>query len=301
MNIGEVVKSIFTFLFEDATNTLVKPLLNLVQIVALSPETLMNMPFLDPLFAVVQKIGAAILILVVSWQGLKSMLVSLGFEAEEPQKIAAKTFVAGFLLYYIKDILIKMITISSGFIELIMASSNTAIGGDGLAEIVLKMLMGSATSSVYMILGLVLFFKLIGLMYKMFKRLAMCAALIICSPMAVATMVAKPTEGFMQGFIKLFVGNIVIQIIQALCIVACLSSLQVGFGGNILPGNDDVFSVMLTIAFMGIMGQLEDIVRDLSMSVGLNRDMQGAFGKLQSAAYTASMFQGASRFTKVAG
>lgn len=296
MNIGEVVKGIFVFLFEDATNTLIEPLLGFLEIVALSPDTLMEMKFLEPLFNIVQKIGAAILILITTWQGLKAMLVGLGFEADEPQKIAVKTFVAGFLIYYIKDILMKIVEISSGFITLI--TDYQTVNKSGLAEIVLKLFIGGPSGTIYTILVIILIFKLFGLMYKMFKRLAMCALLIICSPLPVATMVSKVTEGFMQGFVKLFAGNIAIQIIQTLCMVVSFMTLESALDLFFKP-EEFFFSIMLTIAFMSITGQLEDILRDLSMSVGINRDMQGALGKVQGMAYTASMLQGASKFIRV--
>lgn len=301
MNIGEVTKGIFLFLFEDATTSLIEPFLNFIEIIALSPSILQKMPFIDPLYLVSQKIGAGILILIVTWQGLKSMMVGVGFEADEPVKIAAKTFISGFLMLSIKDILMQMVKIANEFNQAIMDAAITALDGAGLAEIVMKILTGGLTSAVYMILGIVVVFKLIGLMFKMFKRLVICAFLLICSPLAVACMVSKNTEGFMQGFIKLFAGNIAIQIVQSMCIVASFVTLENGFAGSSVLGTPDVndfFSIMVTIAIITVTDILEDILRDISVTVGVGRDMQGAIGKLQGAAYTAMTLQGAGRFIK---
>lgn len=290
MNIGEVVKGIFMFLFEDSMSTLVKPLFALIQVVTLSPQTLAQMPFIDPLYDIIRGVSGGILILITSWQGLKAMGMGLGLEAEEPQKVAVKAFIAGFLIFYIKEILLIFVTVSSEITSAILSSSSFANNSSGFFQLVLTVLN---TGGLYFVLGLILVFKCFGLAWSMFKRLAMCALLLICSPLAAAASVSKTTEGFWQGFIKLFIGNIVIQIVQSLCVVAMFITL-----GSItqmtpldLPKN--IFYMVLTIAMMSITSKLEDVIKEISMSIGIGRDMQGALGKMQSVAYTASSVQGA--------
>ena len=60
------------------------------------------------------------------------MFIGLGWEAEEPVKIASKAFVAGFLIYYIKDILMKIVELCNGFITLI--TKTDPINGKGNSQ-----------------------------------------------------------------------------------------------------------------------------------------------------------------------
>lgn len=286
MDIGKVAKGIFEFLFQDALESTITPLLKFIELVALSPETLLSMPFIDPLFQVMQKIGAAILILLLTWHTTKSMLVGAGIEAEEPHLIAFRTFIAGFLLFFIDDILMKFIEIASVAISMIMETN--AESQVSFVDFTLRIV--GMNSVLYVILGAVLAFKLIGLMFKMFKRLVVCALIIVCSPLAVATMVSKQTEGFMTGMVKLFVGNIVIQLIQGACFKAAAIVLKFEISGAMEAST--FFSVMLLIAIISVMGMLEDILRDISVTVGINRDMGGAMSKVQGAFYIASMGRG---------
>ncbi|HYE69153.1 MAG TPA: hypothetical protein VEA58_11120 [Anaerovoracaceae bacterium] len=286
---GEIVLDILKFLFEDALTKMVSPVLNLMEIVALSPDTIEKMPYIDLLYVSMQGIGLGVLILVSSFQAFKGMMIGLGFEAEEPQKIAVKTFVAGFLIFYIKDIMMKIIESSSTMIYWITDSLlSDGFEGSGLFQMLTTAL---STGGLMLILALVLIFNCCILFWKMFLRLCMCGLLLICSPLAVASMVSKATEGFWQGFMKLFVGNIAIQVIQSACVAAIivtLASMTPALSQNIEDKPELFFSMMLLIALVSLTNKLEDIIRDISMSVGIGRDMQGALGKIQSAAYAAS-------------
>lgn len=287
MNIGEVVKGIVSYLFEDAVSSLVEPLFSIIELIALSPDTLAKLPYIDTLFAIVQGIGAGTLILVTSWQVLKSMFMGLGIEAEEPQKVAVKAFIGMFLIFYIKDILIYFVGVGSGAINIILDISNTNLKQLGMMEIVMNVKSGGF---IYVIILIYLIFKFVELLFRMFERLAMCSFLLIVSPLAVAAMVSKPTEGFWQGFSKLFVGNIIIQLVQSLCFAAVIVTLNQF--KNVWTGGlgVDIFYMMLSCAIVNVANKLEDIVRDISMSVGIGRDMGGALNKVQSVMYTASMF-----------
>lgn len=287
MNIGEVVKGIVSYLFEDAVSSLVEPLFSIIGLIALSHDTLAKLPYVDTLFEIVQGIGVGTLILVTSWQVLKSMFMGLGIEAEEPQKVAVKAFIGMFLIFYIKDILIYFVGVGSGAINMILDVSNTNLKQLGMVEIVTNV---KSRGFIYVIILIYLIFKFVGLLFRMFERLVMCSFLIISSPLAVAAMVSKTTEGFWQRFSKLFAGNIIIPIVQSLCFAAVIVTLNqfknVWTGGM----GVDIFYMMLSCAIVNVANKLEDIVRDISMSVVIGRDMGGALNKVQSVMHTASMF-----------
>lgn len=291
MNIGEVVKGIFSFLFEDAVTQLLQPFLNLLEMVALSPETLSQMPWIEDMYPVMTAMGMALCLLIIMWQALKSMFLGLGIEADEPVHIAVKSFIAMFVVYYIKDILLLCVKACSEMIGMILNSFTNTSDGLGLYELLTTIM---SCNLIYIVLVLFLLFKCIGLFYRMFKRLVLCGFLILCSPLAAACMVSRPTSGFWNGFVKLMAGNLAIQVLQATCFVIMQLSIQtvkvsitVGANGPISNING-VFGIMLTIAVVSVANNLEDIVRDMSFGIGVGRDMQGALGKLQGVAMIGS-------------
>jgi len=295
MNIGEVVKGILSFLFEDALTQLLQPFLELLEMVALSPETLSKMPWIEDIYPVMTAIGMGLCLLITMWQGLKSMFLGIGIEADEPMHIALKCFLAMFFIYYIKDILLTCVASCSSFITMILSQFTEVSAKFNFYELV-TVVMGS--NIIYSLLLLFLIFKCVGLFYRMFKRLVLCGFLILCSPLAAACMVSKPTSGFWNGFVKLMAGNIAIQLLQAVCFVVIQLSIQ-EMNISSLEGEQSigqgVFAIMMTIAIVNVANNLEDIIRDMSFGIGIGRDMQGAMGKIQSAAmigsYGSAMFR----------
>lgn len=285
---GEIVLDIIKFLFNDALTTFVSPILGIMQSVALSPETILKFKFIDIIFPAIKGIAYGLLLINTSWHGLKSMLSGFGLAAEEPQVIAVKTFFAGLLIFWIKDIMMKFIEIGGNMITYIMASVNGGFEGSGLFQMLIALL---STGGLLLILAIILIFHCAVLFWKMFLRLAMCAILLVASPLAVASMVSKETEGFWQGFIKLFIGNIIIQLIQSTCVVAVIISLSAITPSITSTTTIDAglfFNIVLIIAMVSITNKLEDIIRDISVNVGIGRDMQGVLSRVQSLSYAAS-------------
>lgn len=283
MDIGNVVKSIISFLFEDSLETLVKPLLDIIEMVSLSPETIARVPFIESLLNPMRGIAAAIFILILLWQVFKSFGSAFGIEAEDPQNIAAKALIAGVLMYYINDLCLYFVSVGGEMVQSILDSMELN------KQSAFELLWGMVTDDPFsfkVILIIILIIQCFFLFYRMFERLVMCVFLIIASPLAAACMISKATSGFFQGFVKLFVGNIVIQLLQSMCFVALITSLA----NTESQGLSEIFYLMLPIAIVGIANKLEDIVRDMSMSVGIGRDMGGAFGKVQGVVYTVARF-----------
>ncbi len=56
--------------------------------------------------------------------------------------------------------------------------------------------------------------KLIMLAKRFAERLAFSTLLVLVSPLAFATGVIQVTKGFLQRWVKLFVGNLIVQVLQ---------------------------------------------------------------------------------------
>ena len=287
-SILDVVTGLIEGLFNSLIEALVTPLFDFLETVALSPESLLRMEAVLNLHSVTLGIGYGLLSLLLVWTGFKSMFGWTGIQTEEPHAVAFKAIPIGILVFYMKDIMLYFVEQASDALSAILDVSNVTGHLEGIAFFSgFGGFIGPALAMgpIGFITVLALLIGVLILSYKMFVRLAMCALLVVCAPMATATLMSKTTAGFFDGFLKLFIGNVVIQIIQSLCVVG-LVSLIAGSAVNL-----QFFNIMLTIALISVTNKLEDIVRDVSMTVGIGRDMQGALSRVSSGTLMVNQFQ----------
>lgn len=259
--------------------------------------------YVDTFHSAILSISTALFILVTGWQLLKSMFGFAGVETEEPQKIAVKAFFMAFAMYWSKDILMFGVeittSISVGIMNQLGVSSSDISGiadklsqmsaFDVVEDIGNTVNLGTLTGLISFVLLIYLVFKILGIYIRMIERVVLSAFLIICAPLAFATGAAAPTKGFLTGFIKVYVGNLVIQILQ----YVGMSILLLTFPSM------DIFNIFVMLAIAKVIAKLEDIVRDMSVGVGIGRDMGGGvLQKVQSITYAGGSITGAIRHFK---
>jgi hypothetical protein len=65
-----------------------------------------------------------------------------------------------------------------------------------------------------------LIYKLVITAFKIVERMMLSVFLIIMSPLAFAAGASSGTKGFFTGFVRVFTGNLIIQIAQTVCLSA---------------------------------------------------------------------------------
>jgi len=276
MDLGGVVQSILDYLFSASVQGILGPFIKSVQDVLISPDAINKLLYVDAIYDSVRTIALALLILITSWQSFKSMFAWAGFEAEEPVRIAVRSLVMGFIVWYAKDILMVGVTFTSSAIGIAMQSVGYADYHVNILKVLMELPLQYGLLSITAILSIYVIYKSIGLFFRMFERLILNSFLIICSPLAFACGVAQPTKGFLTGFLRVYIGNLVIQLLQMIC----LAALGIYWASAAASGG--FIHWIIAIGIIKIVGKLEDIVRDMSISVGVGRDMNGALNKLQS-------------------
>jgi len=287
IDIVGVVLNLFSGIFGHILQIFLAPVFSFLEGIALSPDSLRRMNFINDLHSIMLGIGYGVYLLLLIWLGFKSMFAWAGVQTEEPQYILFRALPVGFLVGAIGHVMFYFVGAANEMIMLIFNTDTMFLNLSG--EIGVLFFNALALGGFRVILAFVAFFCFITLSYKMFVRLVLCAFLIICSPLAASTLLSRTTSGFFEGFIKLFVGNIVIQIIQSLALVALVTSTAAA------QLNSTLFHMFLIIAIISVNNKLEDIVRDISISVGIGRDMQGALSKVQTVVYTAGSVRGLAR------
>jgi len=279
-----ILQALFTALIAWISQQILVAVLGLVQVSMgffMNVQLVMSqLTVLDSIKSSIQVVAIAIMILVVIFQVFKSMFAFLGFEADEPWKIAMRTVVFGFMAYYAYDMCSLILSIFGKIMEYMWPLWNTA-SPDTSIETALKSSLIVILFSLYMIV------KLFMLIIRFGERFMLTIILIVSSPLAFVTGVAKSTKGILQGWVKLFTGNLIVQMMQLVLMAIILQLLDKDTGTllqsileQIFPSS--VFSIPLikdqlaylfqcfmVIAAVKVLERLEELLRDVSVTAGL--------------------------------
>lgn len=281
---GDFAVNILDGIFQKCIQAFFEPIKDLFGLFTATPEVMDGFTFVQMLYGRLQVIGAALLILIVIWQSFKVMFAFLGFECEEPWRIGGRAIVSGFLIYYSKDAVYVVLGIFKKLVDYLWgAYGMTAPSTEQFKTLIISLLfpqVGLTLFSWSAIIFIYLAYKFIRLAFRFGERLMLSALLIMSSPLAFASGTSQVTKGFMQGWIKLFAGNLLVQLLQITIVIAMI----------IYRATDkdlvSLFSFVITVSMIKVLEKLEDIVRDASMNVGIGRDVSSAIQKVQSAIYT---------------
>lgn len=227
------------------------------KLVLFGPDLFDKVPIANSLFDIFQSVAVSMILLISIYQAFKSIFAYFGFEAEEPYKIFFKTAVFGFLVYQSKDLVIWMLTLYRSLIDVLFevsSSSADAAFQVDWATVLLSLWTIEAFVLIYMC------FKFFFTAYRFAERYALNIILSIVSPLAMACGISTPTRQYFVGWMRVFIGNMLVQIVHILGFTICIGL----FNGEINLG-DKLFSYVLIIATLNLMDRAEDIVNNLSV------------------------------------
>lgn len=280
---GNFAINILDSIFQKCIQAFFDPIKDLFGLFTATPEVMDGFTFIQILYRRLQVIAAALLILIVIWQSFKSMFAFLGFECEEPWRIGGRAIVFGFLLYYSKDAVYLLLGIFKNLVDYLWgAYGMTAPSIDQFKTLIINLLfpqMGLTLFSWSAIIFIYMAYKFIKLAFRFGERLMLAALLIMVSPLAFASGTSQVTKGFLQGWVKLFAGNLIVQLLQIAIVIAMV--IYRAADKDLIS----IFSFVIIVSMIKVLEKLEDIVRDASMNVGIGRDVSSAVQKVQSAIY----------------
>lgn len=271
-------------IFQKCVQTFFEPIKDLFGLFTATPEVMNSFTFMEILYGRLQVIAAALLILIVIWQSFKVSFAFLGFECEEPWRIGGRAIIFGFLIIYSKKAVYVVLGVFKNLVDYLWgAYGMTSPSIEQFKALITSLLLpqvGMTLFSWSAIMFIYLAYKFIKLAFRFGERLMLSALLFMSSPLAFASGTSQVTKGFLQGWVKLFAGNLLVQILQIAIVIAMI----------IYRATDkdlvSLFSFVLTASMIKILEKLEDVVRDASINVGIGRDVTSAIQKIQSAIYT---------------
>lgn len=255
----------------------------------LTIENLDKLKFLEMASSSFAGIALALASLFATYGATKSFFIGFGVEADPPEKIAFRAALSFFMVFYLNQVLLIFVKIAGGITVGIRGDSKQFEFSNFLG--LTKAAMEDPKGGVVMILvGILFVVFLIIFFIKTYMRLIMCVLLLSFAPFAAATIALASTAGFCIGYIKLFIGNLIVQIMQMFCIVGLGKIMMFASSQN--SSSSLSFYMFTMIALLAIANKLEEITRDMTISSGLSSG-SGLMSSMHSGMYAAS---GAMRF-----
>lgn len=281
---GNLIINSLDELFQKCIQTFFEPLKELFGFFTVSPEIINSFIFINIIYDRIKVVAVALMILIVAFQSFKVKFSFLGFECEESWRIFARAIVFGFLIFYSKDISMVGVDLFDRMINFMWSAYYTTVPDTKqFVNLVIGMLIPGANIFLFSwsaIMFIYLVVKFIKLAFKFAERLMLTVLLVMISPLAFAAGTSQVTKGFLQGWVKLFTGNLIIQLLQVTLFIAMVIYRATD------PNLISLYSFVIVVAIIKVLEKLEDIVRDASINVGVGRDMTSALNKVQSVIYT---------------
>lgn len=188
-------------------------------------------PVIKDIVNIIIALSWGLLLANMVFQSLKSMMSGIGFESEDPKQIFLKTFVFGFLLLASRQIcdialgmtgkVITMLEIPSVLEVTIPDESMFTIGSGAKWLIVI-------------IVGFVLMFQIIKLLFEIGERYVVTSVLTFFAPMAFAMGGSKNTSDIFKGWCRMYGSMMVMMIMNIVFLKLILSAMAHVTTGSVL-------------------------------------------------------------------
>ncbi|MBP5426498.1 MAG: hypothetical protein J6Y29_01145 [Clostridiales bacterium] len=261
--------------------------------------------FVTEFYHVFRTMGMAFLALIAMWQLFKSFFAYIGFEAEEPLKVGIRVLVFGALIMRAREIVVFILeSIYNNMIKIVWSlyDGGSSFGdciGQGLRRI------GEASwispigleQVIGLFLGIYLGYKLVLICFKLAERYVLVIFYMITFPLALSTGITKATRHFLQGWVKGFTGNLMVQFSQITMFIALSRFWHTGYGMSSFPAY--LKMMVLSIALVKVLDKVEEFIRDIGLSGGISGSQVDPFGTIQSVYWKTSAAKGV--YSAIAG
>lgn len=182
-----------------------------------------SVPAVNTLYQVFVAVGWGLLIGNCAFQAMKAMFAGLGFETESPAILLFRTGLFGVLLIFSKEICEIGLSIGKHIIDLLEFPDKivTKFPDEGV--------FGNFVGSwlLVIIVGFILGFQLLRLIFEIGERYVVVAILTLLSPVGLAMGGSKSTKDICVGFIRTYASMIVMLVINALFLKLVVSAMTV--------------------------------------------------------------------------
>ena len=221
-----------------------------------------HVPIINDLMQVLLAVGWALLIGNLVFQATKSMLSGLGFEGEDPKLLFTRTFIFAFLLLASPQICRIRLDITSRIMDALDVPNVLFV------TLVDESIFGglSAAWLLVIICGLIIMFKVFGLILEVVERYVVLAMLTITAPVAFAMGGSRNTSEIFTGWCRMFGSMCVLMALNVVFLKMLLSVLST------VPSGLDVLPWMILIMAIVKVAKKADLI---VTRIGLNPAITG--------------------------
>lgn len=211
-------------------------------------------------------VGWALLIGNLVFQALRGMLSGIGFEAEEPKLLFARTFVFSFLLLASPQICELCLNMTATVIHIMELP--TAVNIDIIQESVFD---GLACAWLLVFLcGIIVMFHSFKLIFEMAERYVILAVLTICAPLAFGVGGSRSTSDIFSGWCRMYGSMCLLMVLNVVFVKMLLSVLStVPTGLAVLPW------MVLVVSIVKVAKKADAIVARIGLSPAITGDSLG--------------------------
>jgi hypothetical protein len=224
-----------------------------------------SLPAVSDVVNIAAASGWALLLGNFVFQAAKSMMSGLGFEADDPKELFARTFVFGFALLASRQICDIGLGLSSSLIELLQIPDavNVTIPDENAFAI-------GASWLLVIIIGLVLMWQLVKLFLAVGERYFLVGLLTILAPWAFAMGGSRGTSDIFKGWLRMFASMCLMMVLNVIILKLFISAM-----GHMPPGPECVPWVILIVAIARVGKKIDGIVT----KIGLSPSVTGGGGR----------------------
>ena len=225
-----------------------------------------NVPVIGSMITVFIAMGWALLLGNFVFQAMKSMLSGLGFEAESPTTLFARTFIFGFMLLGSRAICNIGLSIAKNMIDLLGVPTEVTLttpGADSFSA-------GDASWVLVIIIGVVLGIQLIKLFFEIGERYVVVALLTFMAPLGFAMGGSKSTKEIFSGYIRMYASMLLMMIMNVVFLKLLLSALStMPTGLLVLPW------CILVVAIAKTARKIDNIISKIGLNPAITGDPLG--------------------------
>lgn len=225
-----------------------------------------HIPVLPAIRQSMLAVGWALLIGNLVFQALRGMLTGIGFEAEDPKLLFARTFVFSFLLLASPQICELCLNMTATVIYIMELP--TAVNIDIIQESVFD---GLACAWLLVFLcGIIVMFHSFKLIFEMAERYVILAVLTICAPLAFGVGGSRSTSDIFSGWCRMYGSMCLLMVLNVVFVKMLLSVLStVPTGLAVLPW------MVLVVSIVKVAKKADGIVARIGLSPAITGDSMG--------------------------
>lgn len=222
-------------------------------------------PVTDDILSIVIAVGWALLLGNLVFQAMKSMVIGLGFEGEDPKLLFTRTFVFAFLLLVSQQICEIGLGISSQVIALLQVPTSVTITIPDENNFTI-----GASWLLIIIVGIVVMRQFVKLCFEVAERYVVTAILVLMAPLAFGMGGSKNTEDIFKGWCRMFGSMCVMMIMNVIFLKLLISALgYVPSGVAVLPW------MLLIVGIARVARKIDGIIARMGLNPALTGDGLG--------------------------